>query len=91
MLLPQTGPGEARIIAERVRRRIERTHFPHGKSQPTGAVTVSVGVSSFGPELDTSSQIIYAADRALYLAKSRGKNCVEVLGPKPAKEEGEET
>jgi diguanylate cyclase (GGDEF)-like protein len=91
VLLPQTGPGEARIIAERVRRRIERTHFPHGKSQPTGAVTVSVGVSSFGPELDTSSQIIYAADRALYLAKKRGKNCVEVLGPKPAKEEGEET
>jgi diguanylate cyclase (GGDEF)-like protein len=91
ILLPQTGPSEARIIAERIRRRIERTHFPHGKAQPTGAVTVSVGISSFGPELDTPTEIIYAADRALYLAKSRGKNCVEVLGPKAAKGEGEES
>ncbi len=91
ILLPQTGPSEARIIAERIRRRIERTQFPHGKAQPTGAVTVSVGISSFGPELDTPAEIIYAADRALYLAKSRGKNCVEVLGPKPARGEGEES
>jgi diguanylate cyclase (GGDEF)-like protein len=91
ILLPQTGPSEARIIAERIRRRIERTQFPHGKAQPTGAVTVSVGISSFGPELDTPAEIIYAADRALYLAKSRGKNCVEVLGPKAAKGEGEES
>jgi diguanylate cyclase (GGDEF)-like protein len=89
ILLPQTGPAEARIIAERIRRRIERTHFPHGKSQPTGAVTVSVGISSFGPELDTPAEIIYAADRALYLAKSHGKNCVEALEPK-TKGEGEE-
>jgi diguanylate cyclase (GGDEF)-like protein len=87
ILLPQTGPAEARIIAERIRRRIERTQFPHGKAQPTGAVTVSIGVSSFGPELDTPAEIVYAADRALYLAKSRGKNCVEVLGPKPPKGE----
>ena len=90
VLLPQTGPAEARIIAERIRRRIERTHFPHGKAQPTGAVTVSIGTSSFGPELDTPAEIIYAADRALYLAKSRGKNCVEALEPKTTKGEGEE-
>jgi diguanylate cyclase (GGDEF)-like protein len=90
ILLPQTGPGEARIIAERIRRRIERTQFPHGKSQPTGAVTVSIGISSFGPELDTPAEIIYAADRALYLAKGRGKNCVESSEPKKLKGEGEE-
>jgi diguanylate cyclase (GGDEF)-like protein len=88
ILLPQTGPSEARVIAERIRRRIERTQFPHGKAQPTGAVTVSIGISSFGPELDSPDEVIRAADRALYAAKSRGKNCVDSFEPKkPTTEE----
>jgi diguanylate cyclase (GGDEF)-like protein len=82
ILLPQTGAAEARSIGERIRRRIERTQFPHGKSQPLGAVTVSIGVSTFGPGLDTPSEVIYAADQALYAAKARGKNCIEAYQPK---------
>ena len=69
--------GEALVIAERIRRRVERTHFPHDQSQPLGAVTVSIGISAFGVDLDTPASVIYAADQALYVAKSRGKNCVE--------------
>jgi len=84
ILLPQTGLAEARVIGERIRRRVERTHFPHGKSQPQGAVTVSLGVSAFGPDLDTPASVINGADQALYAAKSRGKNCVEVFEPKNA-------
>jgi diguanylate cyclase (GGDEF)-like protein len=77
ILLPQTGMTEASIIAERIRRRVERTHFPHDKAQPLGAVTVSIGISAFGVDIDTPASVIYAADQALYVAKSRGKNCVE--------------
>jgi diguanylate cyclase (GGDEF)-like protein len=77
ILLPQTNLSEALVIADRIRRRVERTHYPHGKAQPLGAVTVSIGISSFGPDLDTPASIIHAADRALYLAKSRGKNCID--------------
>ena len=77
ILLPQTSLTEARIIAERIRRRVERTRYPHGKQQPQGSVTVSLGISAFGPGLDTPETIIRAADRALYYAKSRGKNRVE--------------
>jgi diguanylate cyclase (GGDEF)-like protein len=92
ILLPQTGLSEARVIAERIRRRIERTQFPHGKAQPLGAVTVSIGISSFGPEVDTPTSVIYAADRALYAAKSRGKNCCEAVEPKRIPtEDAEET
>jgi diguanylate cyclase (GGDEF)-like protein len=91
ILLPQTSLSEARVIAERIRRRIERTQFPHGKNQPLGAVTVSIGISSFGPEADTPTSVIYAADRALYVAKSRGKNCCEAFEPKaPPAEEADE-
>ncbi len=88
ILLPQTGLAEARAIGERIRRRIERTQFPHGQTQPQGAVTVTIGVSSFGAELDTPAEIIRAADRALYAAKARGKNCIEAYEPKKRKAAG---
>jgi diguanylate cyclase (GGDEF)-like protein len=91
VLLPQTGLVEARAIAERVRRQIERAQFPHGKSQPLGAVTVSVGVSTFGPGFDTPAALVAAADKALYLAKSRGKNCVEASEPQLGREPVGET
>jgi diguanylate cyclase (GGDEF)-like protein len=74
VLLPQTSLHEAGVIAERMREKIELTRFPHGKSQPLGAVTISIGVSTFSGAVNTAEQIIWAADRALYQAKSEGKN-----------------
>ncbi|HET9526947.1 MAG TPA: diguanylate cyclase [Pyrinomonadaceae bacterium] len=77
ILLPQTAMSEAGTIAERIRQRVNSTQYPHGKSQPLGGVTISVGVSTFSPTLNTSETIIAAADRALYQAKSLGKDRVE--------------
>ena len=74
ILLPQTTLKEAGAIADRLRRRIMRAKFPHSESQPLGAVTVSIGLSSLSPSIDTAEAIIRAADRALYHAKSHGKN-----------------
>ena len=81
ILLPQTSVHEARVIAERVRQRVEKSPYPHGAAQPFGAVTVSVGISAFGPGLDTMEAIVGAADNALYQAKKHGKNCVETYAP----------
>ena len=74
ILLPQTTLQEAGVIADRIRRKINGTPFTHGKSQPLGAVTVSIGLSAFSPTLDSAEAIVRAADRALYHAKSHGKN-----------------
>jgi len=74
ILLPQTTLQEAGVIADRIRRKVIGTPFAHGKSQPLGAVTVSIGLSAFSPALDSAEAIIRAADRALYHAKSHGKN-----------------
>jgi len=74
ILLPQTDLQEAGVIADRIRRKINGTQFTHGKSQPLGAVTVSIGLSTFSPALDSAEAIVRAADRALYHAKSHGKN-----------------
>jgi diguanylate cyclase (GGDEF)-like protein len=78
ILLPQTSIEEANIIAQRLRQKIRNTQYPHGSSQPLGAVTVSIGVSSLTKVLDNASKIIGAADRALYVAKSAGKNRVHL-------------
>jgi len=77
ILLPQTSLSEAGVIAERMRQRVTETDYPYGKSQPLGTVSVSIGVSTFAKHIDTAEKVIAAADRALYSAKSRGKNRIE--------------
>lgn len=80
ILLPQTGLVEAGAIADRIRQRVSTTHFPHGKTQPLGHVTVSIGVSTYSSIVNTSENIIAAADRALYQAKHMGKDRVVFYG-----------
>jgi diguanylate cyclase (GGDEF)-like protein len=80
ILLPQTSMAEAGAIADRIRHRVSSTDFPHGTAQPLGHVTISVGVSTFTKNVDTPENIIAAADRALYQAKSMGKDRVEFYG-----------
>jgi diguanylate cyclase (GGDEF)-like protein len=78
ILLPQTSISEAGTIAERIRQRVATTHFPHGKSQPLGRVTISIGLSTFSAIVNTAETVIAAADRALYIAKSLGKDRIEL-------------
>lgn len=77
ILLPQTSLTEAGVIAERMRQRVAETDYPYGKSQPLGFVSISVGISTFARDIDTAEKVISAADRALYSAKSQGKNRIE--------------
>ncbi len=70
MLLPQTDTAGAWIIAERIRQAIAGQPWPHR------LVTVSVGMSSLLPVVDTGSQIIARADQALYQSKAGGRNQV---------------
>lgn len=75
LVLDGTTAATARVVAERVRGSIARTpcRLESGKSVP---ITVSIGVATFdGHGLDA---FIDSADRALYRAKSRGRNRVEV-------------
>ena len=72
ILLPQTTSAEAVIIAERVRERVEQTDFPNRQ------VTISIGGASISLSLNSARDLITAADRALYEAKRRGKNNVQI-------------
>lgn len=77
VLLPQTTISEAGVIADRMRHKVASAIYPHGKAQNLGVVTVSIGVSTFAKHVDTAERVIAAADRALYNAKSLGKNRIE--------------
>ena len=51
---------------------------------PGGAVSVSVGAAIAVPETDTPlDALVAAADRQLYDAKARGRDCVSVVDETP--------
>jgi diguanylate cyclase (GGDEF)-like protein len=67
--------GNAGILGERLRAIVEQTTFEHeGTRMP---ITISVGVAAY-PDLpmESSEQLIAAADEALYQAKRTGRNRV---------------
>jgi diguanylate cyclase (GGDEF)-like protein len=72
LMLPETSIDEARILAERVRAKIEKLGFT---GLPQLAVTVSIGIAEFRIN-ESIGQTVARADEALYLAKSSGRNRV---------------
>lgn len=73
LLLPETGPHGATVLAERLRRRIEHSGLGSDRSQP---LTVSVGVASFGDHGINVDEIFERADQALYDVKDAGGNAI---------------
>jgi len=80
VLLPETSKDRARIVAERVREAIGNHPFPGGEMQPGGAMTISIGISSFPEDGMLPIELIRGADAALYAAKHMGGNVSRVIG-----------
>jgi diguanylate cyclase (GGDEF)-like protein len=80
IFLPNAGGGGAIAVAERLRALIEA--HPLVTDQRPIHLTVSVGVTLCAHG-DTADAALQRADEAMYLAKERGRNRVEVL-VKPA-------
>ena len=66
MLLPETGLQQARSVAERIL----------GATELLNGVTFSVGVAEAALRMSGLEALLRSADRALYNAKSAGKNCI---------------
>jgi len=73
--LPNTGLVEAFIVAERVRRAIEFLPMNFRRGEDLPHMTISIGIGRMQPG-QTLSELIAAADEALYRAKSGGRNRV---------------
>lgn len=79
IVLSDTDKQTAAKIAERVRSEIAAMKIPNEKITTDGEriITASVGVASMVPQVgETAELLLAAADKALYSAKSKGRNCV---------------
>jgi len=80
-LLPQTDIRQACVIAQRLRRGVAEASIK-GANGPLG-VTVSIGAAECNPASRTWQQLVAMADQALYLAKRRGRDRVEIALGEP--------
>lgn len=82
VVLPNTGPTDARTVAEVVRSAVVNACLPVG-AMP--ALTASVGLASFPDDARDSAALLAAADDAMTRGRARGPNRVESFRePEPA-------
>lgn len=80
-ILSNTHAEGAYRMAEEMRSIVEAQAIEHGYSKVAKCITISLGVATLIPTLDSSpSRLIDAADRALYQAKASGRNCTVADG-----------
>jgi diguanylate cyclase (GGDEF)-like protein len=81
VILPETGELLAMDIAERVRGNIMRkVALPPDEAAPgPRTLTASIGIACFPEHGDTVELLLENVDKALYRAKNKGKNRVEVF------------
>lgn len=76
VVLTETDKVGGTVFAERLVRTIADRHFEREESQPSGQVTVSVGLACYPNDAGSKADLIQRADLALYEAKAKGKNRV---------------
>lgn len=79
MLLSQTPPDQAMVLAERLRHQIVQSSM--NRLEHRLRITASIGVAGLGPGM-SPEDLIKEADAAHYRAKQAGKN--QVAGPEPS-------
>jgi two-component system cell cycle response regulator len=77
VLLPHNSPDGAEVMAERWRACVQDAVYaiPDGRD---ATVTVSIGIAGFEEAFETPYDLVAAADSALYLAKQKGRNRIEL-------------
>jgi two-component system chemotaxis family response regulator WspR len=79
LVLPNTSPGGARLIAEKLRQTVLGLGIPHNAPVADSRLTVSIGLATQAPAVGGHCrQLISAADKGLYQAKDSGRNQVGI-------------
>lgn len=77
IILPSTDGRGVAVVAERIRKLVEKLTVPHEYSSVSQYITVSVGATTVKLNAKTAiSDIMEEADKALYQAKAMGRNQV---------------
>ena len=80
VILPESTPGGALMVAERIKSDVAGHNFIQNADNPVH-LTVSIGVYSSEKGEVSEDQIVSLADEASYIAKKAGKNRVVVKAP----------
>jgi diguanylate cyclase (GGDEF)-like protein len=78
IILIETRIKNAEKIAERIRKSTENDRILI-ENQKSICFTISVGITEFGPEDKSFSDVLHRSDMAMYNAKKLGKNKVEIM------------
>ena len=78
VLLRKTSEMGARIIGERLRREINLLEVEKGSHKIQPSVSIGIGTRASGQK-EHINDLFERADKALYLAKQSGRNCVKDL------------
>ncbi|MGE5384338.1 MAG: GGDEF domain-containing protein [Betaproteobacteria bacterium] len=78
VILPVLGGESAGVAAERLREAVEKNVVNLEGKQVS--ITISIGVACYRPE-DNAESLLARADAALYAAKYRGRNRIELEAP----------
>jgi diguanylate cyclase (GGDEF)-like protein len=70
----------AKDVAERIVSNVFEFPFEFGSTQPKGHLTISAGVATAPADGVDAATVLASADRALFAAKSAGRNTVCVAG-----------
>ncbi|MFC1603011.1 diguanylate cyclase [Pseudomonadota bacterium] len=76
VILPETAKENAKIVGEKLVKKIAEHPFDFAENQPLGCASVSMGLATYPYDADDFEALISAADKALYAAKTSGKNRV---------------
>ena len=80
IILPDTDIRGANQVGETVRINVEKLGIKHKKSLISHNVTISVGIAVVEVAWDSSPmEMVAAADQALYQAKQKGRNRIEIV------------
>ena len=80
VILPNTALKGAVDVAEKIRTNIQKIGIEHIKSLPLQVVSLSLGVTSMETKTSMShEELVNKADKALYMAKEKGRNRIEVI------------
>jgi diguanylate cyclase (GGDEF)-like protein len=77
VILPESTPSGALMVAERIKTEINGHNFIYGSKYPVN-LTVSIGIYTSEDGGVSEDQMVSLADEAAYLAKNSGKNRVVV-------------
>ena len=86
VLLPDTNTESAAIVAEKLRTAIAAMSVPGVERH----LTASFGIASIPQHAGDADELARSADRALYLAKTNGRNRIEIAVATPSQEPGQE-